>query len=206
MMEERRRLLTPKESRDPDLSAGGREKVDTANDVIHTLLPVINRNGELIRPVAVTIAQQHVAALLFRILALASKPPIVELLNARIDPKTPAITVDQRKLFVSTEARVPQFRRLIDWGRNAVSGEACDAAGTVARIEESLLAQPIQRFTVDVIAIALSPVAPARPIGVGRKNIGTVFEPVEIVENASFEEFSRSSAIVILDSQKDLSA
>ena len=67
MVQKGRWLLAAEEPRNPDLPACRWKKIDAANDVIHTLLPVIHRDGELVGPVTVPIPQQHIAALLVRL-------------------------------------------------------------------------------------------------------------------------------------------
>jgi hypothetical protein len=69
-----------------------------------------------------------------------------------------------------------------------------------------LLAQASERFTVDMIAIALPAIAAAGPVRVSWKNVGSVTKPVQIIENACLKDRSRSRAIVILDSQQDLAS
>jgi len=114
MVQERRRLLATEQSRNSDLAAGRREQVDSSDHVIDVLPPVIDRDGELIRPVAVPIAQEHVAALLLRILLLETEPFVYERLDTRIDPETPAVAVDQGKLLVPANPGVTEFGGLCE--------------------------------------------------------------------------------------------
>src|SRR4029450_1990438 len=64
---------------------GGRAQVVAANDVRHALDVVIDRHGELIRPVAFAIADQEIAALLGRALFLWAVPEIDEALDGRLE-------------------------------------------------------------------------------------------------------------------------
>src|SRR4029453_7746760 len=73
------------QSGDPDLTAGRWQKIGPTNHVVDVLTPVVDCDCELIRPVAVAIAHQHVAALVRRILRLTTEPGIFELLDSRID-------------------------------------------------------------------------------------------------------------------------
>ena len=52
----------------------------------HALDVVVDRRGELIRPVAVAIAHQQIAALLRRPLLLRAVPEIDEALDGRLEP------------------------------------------------------------------------------------------------------------------------
>ena len=46
-----------------NLAAGRIEQILAANDEVHVLQPVIDDDGELIRPVAMPIADEQIAAL-----------------------------------------------------------------------------------------------------------------------------------------------
>ena len=62
-MKERRRIRTAQEPRELNLPACGVQQIDATHDVSHTLQPVVDDNGKLIRPVAEPVAEQKVAAL-----------------------------------------------------------------------------------------------------------------------------------------------
>jgi hypothetical protein len=108
------RVLAAEKSRDPDLAAGRCEEIDTADDVVDALPPIIDRDGELVGPVATPIAEEHVTALLLGILPLRPELVVVELLDARIHPQTPAVAIDQREALVSAQSRVSQLGDFAD--------------------------------------------------------------------------------------------
>ena len=84
-MQKERRLAPAEQPRELQLTAGGREEIVAANDVRHALDVVVDRHGELIRPVAVAIADQEIAALLGRALFLRSVPEVDEALDGRLE-------------------------------------------------------------------------------------------------------------------------
>lgn len=53
-------------SRQLDLSARRRQEIQTTDDQIHAIVHVVHRHGKLIRPVAVPVLEQRVAALICR--------------------------------------------------------------------------------------------------------------------------------------------
>ena len=96
MMQKRRGALAAEQAREPDLPAGRGKQILTANHEIDLLVEIVDADGELISPVAPSIADQHVAALLRRIVLLRSEPPIDEALDAGVHAHAPANAVDQR--------------------------------------------------------------------------------------------------------------
>jgi len=84
-MQKARRLAAAEQPCELQLAPGGREQVVAANDVRHALDVVVDRHGELIRPVAVAIADQEIAALLGRALFLRAVPKIDEALHGRFE-------------------------------------------------------------------------------------------------------------------------
>lgn len=85
-MEKRWWLLSAEQARKLDLAAGGIEKVLATYHEVHALQPIIDNDRELIRPAAVSIANEHIAALFEGALLLRPKPEIVEALDRRIQP------------------------------------------------------------------------------------------------------------------------
>ncbi len=73
-MEKPRRRGASEEPREADLPAGRRQEILAAHDEADLLLPVVDRDGELIRPVAAAIANQRIAALFGRIRYEAPPP------------------------------------------------------------------------------------------------------------------------------------
>ena len=78
MMEKDCRLGASEHSRQSDLSSSRREEVLAANDEVDTLAEVVHGDGELIRPEAIAIAEQHVTALGCRCLLERSEARILE--------------------------------------------------------------------------------------------------------------------------------
>ena len=85
-MKKGRRTLAAEQTAELDLAAGGIEQILTAYDEVHVLQPVVDDDGKLIRPVAVAIADEEIAALFRGALLLAPKPTIVELLDRGLQP------------------------------------------------------------------------------------------------------------------------
>src|SRR5688500_6062905 len=101
-------------SGEADLAAGRREQTRAANHEADLLLPVVHGDRELVRPVAVPIANQQIGALLRRFLDLRSKPCVHEFLDTRIHPNPPAIAVRQRDPEIAAPAwiaELPGWRR-----------------------------------------------------------------------------------------------
>ena len=73
VMKERRRVLASEQSSEGNLPPGRWQEILAADDEVDLLSEVIDNDAELIRPVAVAIADQHVAALLLWILQLRSE-------------------------------------------------------------------------------------------------------------------------------------
>ena len=111
-MQEGRGLLASEETREAGLPSGGLQQVDAANDDVDALAPVVDGDGELIGPVPMPIAQQHVAALRGWNLALRTQPEVVECFRSRIHSYPPAVSVGERKPLVAAVARVMELRRV----------------------------------------------------------------------------------------------
>ena len=81
-MKKCRRMLAAEQTGKLDLAAGRVEQILTAYDEVYALQPVIDDDRKLIRPVAVSIASEHITALLERPLLLRPEPNILEPLDA----------------------------------------------------------------------------------------------------------------------------
>ena len=64
MVEKQRRIQPAQEPGQLKLPAGRLQQIHPSDDMSDALKPVVDDNGELIRPVAVPVAEQHVSALL----------------------------------------------------------------------------------------------------------------------------------------------
>jgi hypothetical protein len=84
VMKKRRWMPAPEQSCELNLPAGRVEQILAAYDEVHVLQPVIDDDGELIGPVAVSIADQQIAALFGGLLLLPPKPEIVEPFDRRL--------------------------------------------------------------------------------------------------------------------------
>src|SRR5581483_11620897 len=106
--------------------------------------------GELIRPLAVPVADEKIAALLRRPLIDRPVPQIHESFDARFETHAQAGTGLLRKSLRRARAGVAQFAvRSRSLRRNL-------AAGARARIHEPAISQALQRPLVHVTALALT--------------------------------------------------
>ena len=161
MVNEGRRTVTAKEARDADLPAGRRQQIDSANDHIDFLSPVIHRDRKLVGPVAVSIANQYIAALLCRVLLLDPEHAVLKFLNAGIHPQTPAVAVDEWMMLVAAGSGIVKFDRIMCWSSRL------PASFAAARREQShaktrpFAPQDLECVAIDPIAIALATLASA---------------------------------------------
>ena len=112
MVEERGGRLASEQTRDADLPAGRREQILTANHQVDLLTEIVDGHGELIRPVAQTIADQYIAALQRRILLLQSQSLVDERLDPGIHAHAPADPVGDGQAAIATASIVSKFRDL----------------------------------------------------------------------------------------------
>ena len=86
-----RRLRATKHPAQTDLAPCRIEQIRAPDNQIHVLFEIIDGHRELVRPVAIAIAQQQVAALVQRCLFKDAEQQIGEPLAARLelDAKTP---------------------------------------------------------------------------------------------------------------------
>jgi hypothetical protein len=78
------------------------------------------------------------------------------------------------------------------------------ASRAIARVDESLRAEPVDGVEIDLISVGLSSIAPAGAKCRSGKDVSAVAEPVEVVEDAGLVFRSASISIVIFDSQEYL--
>src|SRR3954464_281842 len=100
-MEEGCRCLAAQQAGQANLSAGRRQQVLAAYDDVDPLAEIIDTHRELVGPVAETIADQHVSALLRRVLLLPTQALVDERLDARVDAQAPPGVVSQRQAAVA---------------------------------------------------------------------------------------------------------
>src|SRR5262245_56555011 len=109
MMEEPRRHGASEQTRELKLAAGRVEQVVAADDQRDVLHEVVDSRGELIRPVAVTIADDQVAALLGRALLLRTVTEIIESLHRRLEPHAQTAARGLRQPAAAAGAGISQF-------------------------------------------------------------------------------------------------
>ena len=154
------------------------------NHEVDVLPPVVHRDGELVRPVAIAIAQQQVAALARRGLLLWA---------------------DSRSSKRSTPARSrraalgPAARRACECGTARGSARSRCLCGNSRTRRRGGVAQLLERTLVCSRLIAL-PQQRLAPL------VGGEAEPVEILEERGFVLGPAADPIVILDAQEHLSA
>jgi hypothetical protein len=202
MMKEPGRAVTAKEAGDADLAASGWQQVDSANDEVDVLSPVVYGHGKLVGPVAVSIPEQHVAALLCRILLLQSELTVLKFFNAGFNPHTPAVAVSEWIPLVAARSGIVQFNRIRCRCYSLPGARRRRSTRTVARVDETFRSQDFETLAIDRITITLPAVASAASERVSGIDVRPVAQPVEIVENPCFELRPRSNAIVILDAKE----
>ena len=196
-MEESRWLGAAEQACEANLTSGRRQKIFTSDDEIDLLFPVVHGHAQLIRPVAMSIADQEVATLLGRILRLRTQALIDEALDPRIHPHAPPHPVRERDTTIPAPTAVAELR-LID--RRSVGNLA---PGAIAAVDETLRVKGVDGGTIQRVAIRLPARATARSKRSRRKEVRTKIEPVEVVQDSGFVLGTASRAIVILDAQQD---
>jgi hypothetical protein len=177
-MQECRRIGAAQKPCQLDLTACGGEQILTANDERHTLQPVIDDDGKLISPVAMTITDEEVAALFGRSLLLRAQPKIAKALYRRIEPHANPQPWRFSKMFSGTCARI--------------SARADVRSRALAGIHKTAIAQLIQSPLIDVASFAL----PDERLVCGEP------QPVEILKQRCFELRPAARSIVILNPQQ----
>src|SRR3954464_2431570 len=201
-MEEGCWSLPAQQAGDANLPAGRRQQVLAAYHDVDPLAEIIDTHRELVGPVAETIADQHVSALLRRVLLLPTQALIDERLDAGVHAHAPPGVVSQRQAAVAAVAVVTQFHvrgrtREVRRPKSKVRGPALDLlARAVARINEPLPREIRNRVAVDRIAFART----------DEREVGAIPQPVEILEDARVVLRTAALAIVILDTQQHLRA
>jgi D-aminopeptidase len=196
MVQKHRCLSAAEQPRQPDLTAGRRKQILPADDEVDPLAPIVHGDGELIRPVAQPVADQHVAALCRRVLLLPAHHRIVKNLHPWQQSHAPTEPVAQGQMTIAAATRIAKL------GPDAAGAGLDLASRAVARVDETAGAKNLDGFPVDGLAVALTAVARARPEFSGGEDVRSEIQPVEVIENAGLIPGQAALAIVILDSQE----
>ena len=92
MVKKCRRLRPAEQPRELDLTSCGIKQIFASNDVGDALQPVIDHSRKVVRPVATSIAQKEIAALIRRTLFLRSQAEVVKTLHGGSELHTNAGT------------------------------------------------------------------------------------------------------------------
>src|SRR5581483_7652629 len=178
--------------RELNLSPRGVEQILAAHDVRDPLLHVVDRGGELIRPVPLAIADDEVPALQMGALLLRSEPQIDEALDRRLQAHAQrhARTVVQPARAARAGIRELGIDAARRWSRRLRRGDV--AARARARVDEPLRAKTLERARVDLAALAL----PRHPPGPAKA------EPRQILEDRGVVGRPAALPIVVLDPQQ----
>ncbi len=172
-----------------DLASGGLEKVDSADHQVDTLLEVVDRDGELVGPVAVSIPRQQIAALFRRDLPLRAEQQVLErFVRARQADADGAI----RRFGKSLRTAGARITKL----GTGSAGIDDLAPRAFACVNKSRVAQTAQGRFVDRGPLTLA----------HQRRVGHESEPREILEDRGFVLGTRPLPIVILDAQQHPSA
>src|SRR5947209_15551603 len=107
MMKKLRRLAPTEHARELDLPASRREQVVAADHQRHALHVIVDGRRELIRPVAVAILDEQIAALRRRLLLLRPMAEIDEPLNRIVEPHAQADAAVFAEAALAAGARIP---------------------------------------------------------------------------------------------------
>src|SRR4051812_23183280 len=160
-MEEGRWRLPAEQAGEANLSAGRRQQVLAADHDVNPLPEVVDTHGELVGPVTEPIADQHVTALLRRVLLLATQALVDERLGPGIYAHAPTGIVTQRQAAFAAVAVVAQFvvRRPtpeVRRPKSKVRGPTFDLlARAVAGVDERLLREIRDGVAIGRIVFAL---------------------------------------------------
>src|SRR5256886_13423840 len=105
-MQEGRRLGASKKPRELNLASGRRQQIISAHDERDALLEIVGGRRELIRPVALAIADEQIAALLVRPLLLKAMAQIDEAFDRRLELHADADAGSLNDATIATRARV----------------------------------------------------------------------------------------------------
>lgn len=185
-MKERWWGVPTEEARELDLAAGGLEKIDATDHHGNSLLEVIDRRRELVRPVTVPVADEEVATLLGGDLCLKTESEVVEAFfrSRKMDANPAAGCFGES--FVTARSGIPEFvgghggRTSTFAGASArLRQRRCRghfAAATRTRVDEPLLSQARESTLVDLASFTLA----------NGCLIGPESQPLEVFENRRF--------------------
>src|SRR4051812_34900353 len=124
-MEKTRRLGSPEQPRQLQLAAGRIEQIVPADDERHALLHVVDGHGKLVRPVAVTIADDDVAALLEWALLLRAVAEIDEAFDGWFESNAQTRARPPRKVPIAARAGIRSPEGLRDVFHRRPEGLRC---------------------------------------------------------------------------------
>ena len=190
------RRRTPDETRELNLPARGRQQVVAAYDVRHALIDIVNSNGELIRPIPLSVDGEEVAALFKGALFECAVTKVDKSLSRRRKPNANAAARLLCQTFRRARAGIAELILQRHRRRHDV------AARALARINETQRTQSLKSLRVNFRTIALTTQASAATKAIGRRFVGNKPKPVEVVENRALEFGAASLTIVIFDAKQ----
>src|SRR5262245_54263481 len=123
-MEELRRLGASEQAGELNLPARRRQQIVAADDERHPLDVVVDGRGELVRPVALAILHQQIAALLRRSLFLRSVPEIDESLDGRLEADANADARPFGEAAIAARTGIATFGFIGGYGRHFRAAES----------------------------------------------------------------------------------
>ena len=177
-MEKHRRLGAPEEPSELNLPACGIQQILAAHHHVHALQPIVDDDRKLIRPAAVPIADEDIAALFVRALLLETQPEIMKTLDGT--------------LRANANAEAGRFRQLLIAARSEIRPRSDIGARTLARVNKVASPKIVERAIVKRTALALP----------GQFAIGREPEPCQILEDRLLELRAAARPIVIFNAQQ----
>ena len=194
MVDDLWRCRATEQSCEVDLPSGALEQVLAPDHDIDTVRHVIHHHRELVRPVAVAVAEQQVSALLRRLLHQMPKQEIIEWDHGWLHSKPTRRCFGEGYRAVSTCTGIWCLPILI------VPGAFGDLASrALAGEHQALLLELSQRIFVTIGIVGL-PIR-RRAATQGRRAVVISFEaePFEVVENGLLELRLAARSVVIFD-------
>ena len=188
-MEKSGRRGAAEEPRQLDLPAGRRQQIVAANHQRDLLRLIVDGDGTLVAPVAVSIAKQHIAGFLEGPLLLRTVPQVVEAFDRRREPGSDAQPRALRQSLVAAGPGIPQLLA-------GLARRGDFAARAFACVHETSTAEVLERRLIDRAALALT----------DRSVVGGKAEPVQILDDGPLVLRPAALPIVVLDAQQHAAA